>query len=136
MFDKSFNRSRDYFVALQLLRIMDEWINESVASIHQLRDDTHFMHHGFSNFEIKDNLDAVDRYMKEKAGTVQRRLQKKKEEIHSLRDGLFNATSLRESTKAMALNQAIYVFTVVTVLFTPVSFLAVCTLYTMSQDED
>lgn len=36
----------------------------------------------------------------------------------------------------MALNQAIYVFTVVTVLFTPVSFLAVCTLYTMSQDED
>ncbi|KAI1052778.1 hypothetical protein LB505_013643 [Fusarium chuoi] len=38
---------------------------------------------------------------------------------------LFNATSLRESTKAMALNQAIYVFTVVTVLFTPVSFLAV-----------
>ncbi|KAF0641055.1 hypothetical protein FPSE5266_06821 [Fusarium pseudograminearum] len=63
-------------------------------------------------------------YINEKAGTVQRRLRKKKEEINSLRDGLFNATSLRESTKAMALNQAIYVFTVVTVLFTPVSFLA------------
>ncbi|EYB26803.1 hypothetical protein FG05_09153 [Fusarium graminearum] len=136
MFDKSFNRSRDYFVALQLLRIMDEWINEAVSSIQQLREDTKFMHPGFSTFEIKDNLDAVDRYMKEKADPVQKRLQKKKEEINSLRDGLFNATSLRESTKAMALNQAIYVFTVVTVLFTPVSFLAVCTLYTMSQDED
>ncbi|PCD32209.1 hypothetical protein FGRA07_09461 [Fusarium graminearum] len=124
MFDKSFNRSRDYFVALQLLRIMDEWINEAVSSIQQLREDTNFMHPGFSTFEIKDNLDAVDRYMKEKADPVQKRLQKKKEEINSLRDGLFNATSLRESTKAMALNQAIYVFTVVTVLFTPVSFLA------------
>ncbi|CAF3623775.1 unnamed protein product [Fusarium graminearum] len=124
MFDKSFNRSRDYFVALQLLRITDEWINEAVSSIQQLREDTNFMHPGFSTFEIKDNLDAVDRYMKEKADPVQKRLQKKKEEINSLRDGLFNATSLRESTKAMALNQAIYVFTVVTVLFTPVSFLA------------
>lgn len=88
MFDKSFNRSRDYFVALQLLRIMDEWINEAVSSMQQLRDDTHFMHPGFSTFEIKDNLDAVDRYMKEQAGTVQRRLQKKKEEINSLRDGV------------------------------------------------
>jgi hypothetical protein len=62
--------------------------------------------------------------MKERASAVQRRIRKKTEEINSLRDGLFNATSLRESTKGMALNQAIYVFTVVTVLFTPVSFLA------------
>lgn len=136
MFDKSFNRSRDYFVALQLLRIMDEWINEAVSSIQQLRDNSHLFPPSLYIFEMKDNFDAVDRYMKEKAGTVQRRLQKKKEEINSLRDGLFNATSLRESTKAMALNQAIYVFTVVTVLFTPVSFLAVCTLYALSQDED
>ncbi|QPC72256.1 hypothetical protein HYE68_003008 [Fusarium pseudograminearum] len=73
MFDKSFNRSRDYFVALQLLRIMDEWINEAISSIQQLRDDTHFMYPSLYIFDIKDNLDAVDRYMKEKAGTVAER---------------------------------------------------------------
>lgn len=38
---------------------------------------------------------------------------------------LFNATSLREATKGMALNKAIYVFTVVTVAYTPIGFLAV-----------
>ncbi|KAL6923038.1 hypothetical protein FSST1_000312 [Fusarium sambucinum] len=124
MFDKSFNRSRDYFVALQLLRIMDEWINEVVGSMLELKDDSSLKHPVFSSFQSTENLSAADRYMKERAGPVQRRIQKKTEEINSLRDGLFNATSLRESTKAMALNQAIYVFTVVTVLFTPVSFLA------------
>lgn len=38
---------------------------------------------------------------------------------------LFNATSLREARKGMALNRAIYVFTVVTVIYTPLGFLAV-----------
>lgn len=38
---------------------------------------------------------------------------------------MFNATSLREASKGIALNRAIYVFTVVTVLYTPIGFLAV-----------
>lgn len=37
---------------------------------------------------------------------------------------LFNATSLREATKGIELNRAVYVFTVVTVIYTPISFLA------------
>ncbi|KAI8720031.1 hypothetical protein NCS52_00447400 [Fusarium sp. LHS14.1] len=109
MFDTSFTRSKDYFVAIQLLRIMDEWLDELLLSIDDLRE---------------DNIDAATKGMKERATRFQTRIRKKSGEIESLRDGLFNATSLREATKAMALNQAIYVFTVVTVLFTPVSFLA------------
>ncbi|GKU03033.1 hypothetical protein FLAG1_05027 [Fusarium langsethiae] len=124
MFDKSFNRSKDYFVALQLLRIINEWIDEVIPSIQEIREYPSLKRSGLYSTEISENLNAVDIYMKEGASAVQRRIRKKTEEINSLRDGLFNATSLRESTKAMALNQAIYVFTVVTVLFTPVSFLA------------
>ncbi|RKL45807.1 hypothetical protein BFJ72_g3352 [Fusarium proliferatum] len=119
MFDQSFDRSKDYFVALQLLRIVDEWLDEIVPSLKELR-----MKPGLTHTEAEENLDAAIRFMTGRAGAVQNRVRRKVEQINSLRDGLFSATSLRESTKAMALNQAIYVFTVVTVLFTPVSFLA------------
>ncbi|KAF5714485.1 hypothetical protein FMUND_7400 [Fusarium mundagurra] len=125
MFDNSFNRSRDYFVALQLLRIIDEWLDEARSTVQDmfesriLRDTSIWPDNPNGVFKL-----AI-RSMEERAAAVQSRVRDKKEEINSLRDGLFNATSLRESTKAMALNQAIYVFTVVTVLFTPVSFLAV-----------
>lgn len=38
---------------------------------------------------------------------------------------LFNATSLREAVKGMALNRAIYVSTAVTIIYTPLGFIAV-----------
>lgn len=41
---------------------------------------------------------------------------------------LFSATSLREATKGIALNRAIYVFTAVTVIYTPLGFVSVRTL--------
>ncbi|KAI8677733.1 hypothetical protein NCS55_00490800 [Fusarium keratoplasticum] len=124
MFDKSFTRSKDYFIALQLLRIMDEWVDEIMPSIESLRHSSAIQHPIFCVDEAEQNFTAAIKNMKERVDKFQNRIRRKSEEINSLRDGLFNATSLREATKAMALNQAIYVFTVVTVLFTPVSFLA------------
>ncbi|EXM21904.1 hypothetical protein FOTG_10199 [Fusarium oxysporum f. sp. vasinfectum 25433] len=125
MFDKSFDRSKDYFVALQLLRIVDEWLDEVAPSVKELQKDPYLRFTSICAAESVDNFNAAIRSIDERTAVIQKRVRKKVEEINSLRDGLFNATSLRESTKAMALNQAIYVFTVVTVLFTPVSFLAV-----------
>ncbi|KAH7472873.1 hypothetical protein FOMA001_g11862 [Fusarium oxysporum f. sp. matthiolae] len=124
MFDRSFDRSKDYFVALQLLRVMDEWIDEIVLSVKELREHPMVEHLPLCAAEANNNFDATIKNMKERAEVVQKRIRKKQEEINSLRDGLFNATSLREATKAMSLNQAIYIFTFVTVLFTPISFLA------------
>ncbi|KAF4447056.1 hypothetical protein F53441_9355 [Fusarium austroafricanum] len=124
MFDKSFTLSKDYFVALQLLRIIDEWVDEILPTIENLRDSTAMNLPIFYADDAKHNFDAAVKSMKLHGDKIQKRAQKKTEEIKSLRDGLFNATSLREATKAMALNQAIYVFTVITVLFTPISFLA------------
>ncbi|RSL61196.1 hypothetical protein CEP53_005217 [Fusarium sp. AF-6] len=125
MFDRSFTRSKDYFVAIQLLRIMDEWLDELLQSIDDLRDMPAWSRVMFHvNAAAEYNIDSATKGMKERVIRFQNRVRKKSEEIKSLRDGLFNATSLREATKTMALNQAIYIFTVVTVLFTPVSFLA------------
>lgn len=38
---------------------------------------------------------------------------------------LFNATSLKEAMSGMQLNRAIYMFTAVTIIYTPLSFIAV-----------
>lgn len=38
---------------------------------------------------------------------------------------LFNATSLREATRGTSLNMTLYLFTIVTIIYTPIGFLAV-----------
>ncbi|KAF5972672.1 hypothetical protein FBULB1_8622 [Fusarium bulbicola] len=126
MFDNSFKRSKNYFVALQLLRIIDEWLDEAQSTVEDMFKDPVLLQASMCarSDESDTSFEIAIRYVNEQAAATKSRVRKKQEEINSLRDGLFNATSLRESTKAMALNQAIYVFTVVTVLFTPVSFLA------------
>ncbi|KAJ5293849.1 hypothetical protein N7508_008670 [Penicillium antarcticum] len=57
------------------------------------------------------------------------RIERKVEEVKSLRDGLFNATSVREASKGTSLaemsgrqNQYILVFTIATVFYLPMSF--------------
>ncbi|KAF5573532.1 hypothetical protein FPANT_12308 [Fusarium pseudoanthophilum] len=125
MFDNSFKRSRDYFVALQILRIIDEWIDEVKSTVENMFKDPVLVPASMWPDGSTESFAVAIRYVNEHVTATKSRVRMKQEEINSLRDGLFNATSLRESMKAMALNQAIYVFTVVTVLFTPVSFLAV-----------
>ncbi|EMT65596.1 hypothetical protein FOC4_g10007699 [Fusarium odoratissimum] len=115
----------DGLVHVDLLRIVDEWLDEVAPSVKELQKDPYLRFTSICAAETVDNFNAAIRSIDERTAVIQKRVRKKVEEVNSLRDGLFNATSLRESTKAMALNQAIYVFTVVTVLFTPVSFLAV-----------
>ncbi|KAH6681013.1 hypothetical protein F5X68DRAFT_192728 [Plectosphaerella plurivora] len=84
MFDRSFQRSRDYFTALQLLRLVDKWTDENVAALEKLA----------SKWQLQ----------------------------------LFNATSLREATRGTSLNMTLYLFTVVTIIYAPIGFLAVSTL--------
>ncbi|KAF5644109.1 hypothetical protein F52700_2677 [Fusarium sp. NRRL 52700] len=124
MFDNSFKRSKDYFVALQIIRIIDKWLDEVQSTVEDMFKDPDLVPASMWADGSTESFQVAIRYVNEQATAIKSRVRQKQEEINSLRDGLFNATSLRESAKAMALNQAIYVFTVVTVLFTPVSFLA------------
>ncbi|KAI0182356.1 hypothetical protein EV127DRAFT_355057, partial [Xylaria flabelliformis] len=130
MFDDSFTLSKNYFSILQLLRIIDDWA-ELVDQHLKLLKDKFFSPSLSGHLATEDlqvlmkNWDKVEDVMRRRKKAVQDRAARKAEEIKSLRDGLFNATSLRESTKSMALDRSIYVFTIITVIYTPVGFLAV-----------
>lgn len=106
----------------------------------------------------EEQRDRVTQLFKTRAKHLTERIDQKTKEVESLRDGvctfqtsllnscppmlsvsmhfgfltllqqLFNATSLREAMKGMALNRAIYLFTAVTIIFTPLSFLTVSKL--------
>lgn len=88
MFDKSFNRSKDYFLALHLLGKVDEWIDEVLPSMEVLRENAQLEQDGFYRPGVSESIGAADKWIKEQAGLVQRRVRKKKEEIKSLRDGV------------------------------------------------
>ncbi|KAI0410461.1 hypothetical protein F5X98DRAFT_381766 [Xylaria grammica] len=130
MFDDSFRLSKNYFSILQLLRIIGDLVERLEQDLKNLRARYYQIASSEDLIEKKDllelntNWDKVQSIVEMRAKVVRDRTARKTEEIKSLRDGLFNATSLRESTKSMALNRAIYVFTVITVIYTPVGFLA------------
>ncbi|KAK5659984.1 hypothetical protein OQA88_13450 [Cercophora sp. LCS_1] len=52
------------------------------------------------------------------------RIHDKTEEVKSLRDGLFNATSVREASRSTTMNRYVIVFTIMTVLYLPISLVA------------
>ncbi|KAI0815974.1 hypothetical protein GGR55DRAFT_675583 [Xylaria sp. FL0064] len=130
MFDADFERSRLYFTLLQVLRIFGDYIRT-------VSDDLDSLSNIFLNplyglpFEyptpdelrdIKGNWEMVIRFQKDAEQRLLARLSYKTEEIKSLRDGLFSATSLRESNRSATMNRYVIIFTVVTVLFLPPTF--------------
>ncbi|KAI1132830.1 hypothetical protein F5Y10DRAFT_230236 [Nemania abortiva] len=142
MFDASFERSKLYFKLLETLRIFSESIKEMRESIADLAP-SNPSPGGYRRYLVKlmdneatrphaehelraleNNWKIITQFHEEAEKLLLQRIATKAEGIKTLRDGLFNATALREATKGMALNRAIYVFTVVTVLYTPVGFLA------------
>ncbi|KAK4186783.1 hypothetical protein QBC35DRAFT_254523 [Podospora australis] len=134
MFDESFERSRLYFALLQILRTSSNRLEETLRDWSTLRQVWNnkllritVSAPPFSPEDLKAlgrNWDRATEALEAASQRIEARISRKSEEIKSLRDGLFNATSLREATKGMALNRAIYVFTIVTVIYTPIGFLA------------
>jgi hypothetical protein len=88
MFDKSFTRSKDYFLVLQLLRIIDDWVDETVLSFDDVQESPAMRHAIFRMDLTKKNFDAATKSMKFRAEKIQTRIRKKTEEIKSLRDGV------------------------------------------------
>ncbi|OTB13311.1 hypothetical protein K445DRAFT_320160 [Daldinia sp. EC12] len=131
MFDTSSRLSRLYFAVIQLFRLITEWIEESASEINQLkrkfREIRYEVRLGLSANEIasvEKNWDTISSKMNLLGERLYSRIHRKPEEIKSLRDGLLNATSLRDADRAMALNRAVYVFTAVTIIYTPLGFMA------------
>ncbi|KEZ43621.1 hypothetical protein SAPIO_CDS4216 [Scedosporium apiospermum] len=119
MFDNSFRLSKLYFTVLQVLRIASSCIEESVSDLRLVQEK-------WSNAVQYETTDArnVTRELEEMVTSMEAKKQRLLSRVDKKVEELLGATSLREATKAMALNQYIYIFTIVTVVYTPVGFLA------------
>ncbi|KAI0377252.1 hypothetical protein F5Y04DRAFT_180576 [Hypomontagnella monticulosa] len=140
MFDSTFERSQLYFTVLQTLRIISEWVHESGRELHQLKRDFYASvqsgpaRRGSISSKKSDAppntlIDEIDKAWEElialhnsSSESLLNRIEKKEEDIKSFRDGLFSATSVREASRATAMNQYILVFTFVTIFYLPLSY--------------
>ncbi|KAI0444365.1 hypothetical protein F4803DRAFT_549171 [Xylaria telfairii] len=146
--DDGLELSDFYFSILQLLRMAAEWIQKSVDDLSTVVNDIERWNFSVrvdmprDMFEkltflpetgdakkamievFRENWESVISHQKRLATTLLGRIAKKQEEVKSLRDGLFNATSVSEVTKSSQLNHYILVFTVVTVFYLPLSFIS------------
>ncbi|KAK8023951.1 hypothetical protein PG993_012017 [Apiospora rasikravindrae] len=149
--DSSFQSSDRYFFVTELLRISTEWIKETGSDLKIPQSTTNsatdsailFLlplaprnydgeHPSAASWKacsdvINHNWTIVfqeyDKYEKDLLDRIERKTQ----EVKSLRDGLFSATSVREATKGTNINEYILVFTVMTITYLPLGFVA--TLY-------
>jgi hypothetical protein len=103
MFDSSLDRSRLYFIVLQLLRIMRDWILESLGDVKVLEQNWKAMRQRRSD-EIEqttspDGLDkcesGIDRnwkilikHLEHRGGMLLHRIDQQTSQIISLRDGV------------------------------------------------
>ncbi|EAW25667.1 uncharacterized protein NFIA_044860 [Aspergillus fischeri NRRL 181] len=127
MFDSSFARSDFYFTILQHLRIFAQTIRDTGSDLQALAD--------LGLFHLRIPLDNIESpaaaaweqimtRFEETSDRLLQRIYNQTEDIRSLRDGLFNATSLREASKSTNMNRYIMVFTIMTILYLPLSFVA------------
>ncbi|KAK4200949.1 hypothetical protein QBC40DRAFT_306385 [Triangularia verruculosa] len=137
MFDTSFERSRVYFKTLQMLRIFADAIRETGRDLQELdpekliqgnfRRAGYDVHYFMRQEPLEDkalwnNWKILLKSQQRAEEKLLRRITEKTEEITSLRDGLFNATSLREASRSTTMNRYVIVFTIMTVLYLPPSF--------------
>ncbi|KAE9376641.1 hypothetical protein N431DRAFT_501450 [Stipitochalara longipes BDJ] len=146
MFDKSFARSKLYFTTLQLLRIFSDMIRETGR---ELRDTSEYFFsekfylkmrsHWGGPENIQDLVESWKGILSLHQAAEEKlldRIQSKTAEIESLRERLFNATSVRETSRSTSMNRAVIVFTIVTVTYLPASFIATIFGTQLFNDED
>ncbi|KAK3363171.1 hypothetical protein B0T25DRAFT_491624 [Lasiosphaeria hispida] len=133
-----------YSAVIQILRISADWIQESMDDLRQTVDDMERLYLAstadgqFATFlppeskardaatkVFKQNWESVILQQQRLGNALLVRIAKKMEETKSLRDSFFNATTVSEARKSTQVNHYILVFTVVTVFYLPLSFVAV-----------
>ncbi|KAI1177425.1 hypothetical protein F4777DRAFT_204788 [Nemania sp. FL0916] len=139
MFDETgFQRSKSYVTSLQVLRIFDECVR-TVSYDFRVLGRLFIQTRQFPMLHmqpeairiLESNWRWVETFQKQAEESILGRIAQKTEEVKSLRDGLFNATSLREAnlssreaSRATSMGRYVLVFTVVTILYLPPSFIS------------
>ncbi|VUC22301.1 unnamed protein product [Clonostachys rosea] len=123
--DESLLQTETHFQILQLLRIAALWVGTAAREFHRVRAEIMEPDTNDPLLHFLRNLwDDVEAKLDEHSKNIISRIDRKTEEIKSLRDGLFHATSLGEATRGTQINEYIFVFTVMTIVFLPLNFIA------------
>lgn len=157
MFDNSSSMelSKQYFTVLRLLGIARQRIDENLVEWKKFCGTMQGGEEALKCWETQQ--EKVSQSLKTQTEQLRDRIDRMTTETESLRDGvrhtlasptrsppsqlptfkyasankrrsqLFNATNLKEAAKGMVLNRAIYVFTAITIAYTPAGFMAVST---------
>ncbi|GKZ26844.1 hypothetical protein AbraCBS73388_003232 [Aspergillus brasiliensis] len=148
--DAQFSKSDEYFAVLQILHTSTDWIKGVTSDLQTMQMAlNHMLLTQIAYFEKSEDpeqkeeqqelakaqpfLDSVFAHViaeyEKQAQPILSRIERKMEEIKGLRDGLFNATSVREAARGTSLaensslqNRYILVFTVATILYLPMGF--------------
>ncbi|KAI0096953.1 hypothetical protein GGR51DRAFT_542117 [Nemania sp. FL0031] len=131
IFDNNFERSELYVTILQVLRIFNDYIR-TVSDDLRLLDSLFLNKDNFPMYNMSQdelrimraNWNSVKKFQKETEQSLLGRVSRKTEEVQSLRDGLFNATSLREANRSTVIARYVLVFTIVTILYLPPGFIS------------
>ncbi|KAI1455106.1 hypothetical protein F4805DRAFT_460040 [Annulohypoxylon moriforme] len=141
--DRELKTSDRYFEILQLLRIMTQWIDQTKDDMAKLSKDWEYQMKNADmlstpldpknldpdDLAVSENWEVLIRHHNTLVENLLKEIARKNEAIQSLRDGLFNATSVGEATKSGELSRYIYIFTIATIFYLPITF--VCTFYGM-----
>ncbi|OTB00153.1 hypothetical protein M426DRAFT_324473 [Hypoxylon sp. CI-4A] len=125
-----------YLKLLQLFRIATQWILQSEADIARLSEDWAAAgdrravlmrsRSGWDRDEsvIAENWKSLARRQKLLVEGLLNEIERKTKAITSLQDALSNATSVSEAIKSGELGRYIYIFTIATIVYLPISFVA------------
>ncbi|XXG93950.1 hypothetical protein Hte_000200 [Hypoxylon texense] len=73
---------------------------------------------------LRHNWESVSKRQRDASDRILKKLERTSNEVKSLQSGLFNVQSILEARKTRVLNKYLLVFTVVTILFLPPTFVA------------
>ncbi|KAK2762375.1 hypothetical protein CKAH01_16211 [Colletotrichum kahawae] len=130
MYDSDLKKTRTYFKVLQTLRIFSDIIEAAEVDFEWYSgfcSGGRFQEVRGRSFReeelvINHNWATLKAFHQEKGKKLLFKISAMRKEIESLRDGLFNAQSVREAQKSRELNKIMMVFTIVTILFLPPTF--------------
>ena len=121
--DPRFSRSRTYFWALQVYKMFEERLVETISTWEKFYQAHEFeANDGVINAEqLSSSLSRISQAVESLRGNLQR-VRARSAEVERLRQGLFGASALFDSRTAVRQGDNIRLLTYITILFLPLTF--------------
>ncbi|KAI1155857.1 hypothetical protein F4825DRAFT_447099 [Nemania diffusa] len=125
-----------YFKVLQILNNFSDMVCAARAHLHSLSHNIYmqiptdfwleksYPHTEATRNVLEHNWKIVNERQRDASNRIIAKLERTSNEVKSLQSGLFNVQSITEARKSRILNKYLTVFTIVTILFLPPTFVA------------